>query len=65
VAVARARAEQSRWCVCLTAAEFELAAEKCAAGEQSVESQVLVHRFRERAAFVRRVIEGDPRGGRR
>jgi hypothetical protein len=64
-AMARERAEQMRWCVCLNAAQFELAAAKCAAGEQTIESQVLVRMFRARAQFARRVIEGESNGGSR
>lgn len=62
-AVARERAEQARWGVYLTAAQFELAAGKCAAGEQTIESQVLVQMFRERGEFARGVIEGEPTNG--
>lgn len=63
LAVARERAEQARWGVYLTAAQFELAAERCAAGEQTIESQVLVHMFRERGEFARGVIEGESTDG--
>lgn len=67
-ALARARAEQARWGVYLTAGELELAAAAVEAlPKQSVESSVLVQRFRERARVARAVIEGDTttNGGRR